>query len=103
MSKDELKTKKTIKKDDNSPAKSEKKSDKKADSKSVSKDKKKQPGKVKKYFKDLKSEFKKVVWPSKKQVINNSSVVLATVILIGVFVGLFDTGLGFLLKLILNK
>lgn len=48
MSKDELKTEK----------KSEKKSEK--TSKSSTKDTKKQPNKVAKYFKDLRSEFKKV-------------------------------------------
>lgn len=103
MSKEDLKTAKTVKKNNNTPAKSEKNSDKKTDSKSVKKDKKKQPGKVAKYFKDLRSEFKKVVWPTKKQTFNNTSVVLATVLLIGVFVGGFDALLGFLLKLILNK
>lgn len=29
------------------------------------------------FFKDLKSEFKKIVWPTKKQVMNNTGVVLA--------------------------
>lgn len=86
--------------------KSEKVSDKKKDktpAKSSGKNQKKQPNKVAKYFKDLKSEFKKVVWPTKKQVINNTMVVLVTIILIGVFVGAFDTLVGWLLKLVLNK
>jgi len=64
--------------------------------------KKKQPNKVVKYFKDLKSEFKKVVWPSKKKVINNTSVVLGSIVLMGIFVGLLDTGLFKLLQLILG-
>lgn len=64
--------------------------------------KKKQSGKVAKYFKDLKSEFKKVVWPSKKKVINNTSVVLGSIVLMGIFVGLLDTGLFKLLQLILG-
>ena len=33
---------------------------------------KKKPGKIRKWFKDLKIEFKKVVWPSKKTVANNT-------------------------------
>lgn len=71
--------------------------------KSTAKDsKKKQPGKVAKYFKDLNSEFKKVVWPSKKQVINNTSVVLGSIVLLGIFVGLLDTGLFKLLQVILG-
>lgn len=32
--------------------------------------------KVGRFFKDLRSEFKKIVWPTKKQVINNTGVVL---------------------------
>ena len=56
-----------------------------------------------KYFKDLKSEFKKVVWPTKKQVVNNTLVVIVFVLIIGVLVGAFDTLGGWLLKLVLNK
>ena len=51
---------------------------------------KKEPNKVAKWFKDLKIEFKKVVWPSKKTVINNTSVVLAVVVASAVLVGLLD-------------
>ena len=32
--------------------------------------------KIGRYFRDLRSEFKKIVWPSKKQIINNTVVVL---------------------------
>ena len=35
--------------------------------------------------KDMKGEIKKVVWPSKKQIINNTAVVLACCIIVGVF------------------
>ena len=40
-------------------------------------------GGIKKYFRDLKSEIKKVVWPSKEKVINNTGVVLAVVAMCG--------------------
>ena len=84
-------------------SKTTKKSEDKTSNKSKAKDsKKKQPNKVAKYFKDLKSEFKKVVWPSKKKVINNTSVVLGSIVLMGIFVGLLDTGLFKLLQLVLN-
>ena len=69
--------------------KSEKKKDK-TPAKSSAKNQKKQPNKVAKYFKDLKSEFKKVVWPTKKQVVNNTLVVIVFVLIIGVLVGAFD-------------
>ena len=38
-----------------------------------------------KFFKEVKSELKKVVWPSGKQVINNTLIVLALVILFTVW------------------
>lgn len=53
-----------------------------------------------KFFKDLVSEIKKVVWPTKKQVINNTLVVFAVMFVAGVFVALLDSGLTQLLKLI---
>ena len=50
-----------------------------------------------KFFKEDKSELKKVVWPSGKQVINNTLIVLALVILVGLFIygldSLFQFGL----------
>lgn len=52
---------------------------------------KKQSG-IAKWFKDLKSEFKKVVWPTKKTVFNNSVVVFVTMIVFAVFTFLLDTG-----------
>ena len=48
---------------------------------------------VKKFFKDFTGTCKKIVWPSGKQVIKNSLVVLATIIVIGAVVALFDFGL----------
>ena len=53
-------------------------------------------GKVAKYFRELKSELKKVVWPTPKQVLKNTLVVVCCVIAVGVFIWLFDAiaGLG---------
>lgn len=59
--------------------------------------------KVKKFFHDLKSEFNKVVWPTKKQVFNNTLVVLVTIIVFGVFLGLLDTGLLKALQFVVSK
>ncbi|MCI8775801.1 MAG: preprotein translocase subunit SecE [Oscillospiraceae bacterium] len=56
-------------------------------------DKSKKPNRIVKWFRDLKSEFKKVVWPGKKQVFNNTFVVVATVVICSAFVGAFDYGL----------
>lgn len=51
---------------------------------------KKSVSKVAKFFKEVKSEMKKVAWPSKKQVINNTLIVIAAVLVIGVFIWLLD-------------
>ena len=45
------------------------------------------------WFKDLSKEFKKVVWPDRKKVFNNTLVVLVVVIVGSVLVGLIDSGL----------
>lgn len=45
---------------------------------------------IAKYFRECKSEIKKVVWPSRKQVVNNTLVVIAAVILIGIFIWVLD-------------
>lgn len=50
----------------------------------------------------MKSELKKVVWPSGKQVLNNSLVVVACVVIVGLIVGLLDFGAGELLSLFLK-
>ncbi|MBQ9139653.1 MAG: preprotein translocase subunit SecE [Ruminococcus sp.] len=64
---------------------------------------KKKPGKIRKWFKDLRIEFKKVVWPSKKTVANNTSVVVGVVALAALFVGLLDTGFLELMSLIYKR
>ena len=59
--------------------------------------------KVAAYFRDLRSEFKKVTWPSKKQVFNNTLVVLVTIVLGGIVVWGLDSLFSFLIKLLLQK
>lgn len=54
---------------------------------------KKRPGfisRIGRFFKDLQGEAKKVVWPSKKQVINNTWVVIVTVCIAGLAIGGVD-------------
>ncbi len=55
------------------------------------------------FFRDLKSEIKKIVWPTKKQTINNTIVVLAVMLFVGVIVWLLDLGLGALVDLVLKN
>ena len=42
------------------------------------------------YFRELRSELKKVVWPTPKQVLKNTLIVAACVLVVGVFIWLFD-------------
>ncbi len=46
--------------------------------------------KVAKFFRELKSELKKVVWPTWAQVLKNSLTVVACVLVVGVFIWIFD-------------
>ena len=55
---------------------------------------------IKKFFADRKGEMKKIVWPSRKQVINNTGVVLAVMAAFAVVIGLFDWLLSLLISLL---
>lgn len=46
--------------------------------------------KVARFFKELKSEFKKIVWPTRKQVLKNTGVVLVFMAIAAVVVWLVD-------------
>ncbi len=58
---------------------------------------------VVKYFKDARSEFKKVVWPAKKQVINNTVVVVVSMVVSGIAIWGIDSVFMLLIKLMLGK
>lgn len=45
---------------------------------------------IKKYFRELRSELKKVVWPTPKQVLKNTAIVIGCVVAVGVFIWVFD-------------
>ena len=48
---------------------------------------------IKKFWKDFTGTVKKVVWPSKTQVLKSSAVVLASIIVVGLVIWGFDQGL----------
>ncbi|MDO4618779.1 MAG: preprotein translocase subunit SecE [Clostridia bacterium] len=50
------------------------------------------------FFKDYKSEVKKIVWPGIKDVVKNTLIVLVMCLLVGAFIWLLDFGLGNLVK-----
>ena len=55
------------------------------------------------FFKDLKGEMKKIVWPSKKQIINNTAVVIAVVAVSSLVVGGFVYLLNLLIGLFMTR
>jgi preprotein translocase subunit SecE len=55
--------------------------------------------KIMDFFTDVKLELKKVVFPTKKEVIGSTWVVIVTVLIAAFFLGLVDTGLGRLMTL----
>ena len=56
--------------------------------------------KISRFFKDLKGEMKKIVWPGKKQIINNTGIVIAAVVVCSLVVGGFDYLLNLLIGLL---
>ena len=60
------------------------------------------PKRIVRYFKDYKSEIKKIVWPGWKDVAKNTFIVLAICLIIGAFIWVVDFGLAKLLELILG-
>ena len=54
------------------------------------------------FFKDYKSEIKKIVWPGIKDVVKNTLIVLIMCLIVGAFIWLLDFGLGKLLEVILG-
>ena len=59
-------------------------------------------GRIVKFFRDTKSELKKVVWPSKKDVRNNTLIVLAVVAITVVALVILDTVFGGVMRLIIG-
>lgn len=59
-------------------------------------------GSIARYFRDLKLEIKKIVWPTSKEASKNTGIVLAAIILIGLFVFGLDSALGALFGAIMR-
>ena len=56
-------------------------------------EKKSKPGffaKVSRWLRELKSELKKVQWPTGKQTMNNTVIVISCVAVVGAFIWVFD-------------
>ncbi len=55
-----------------------------------------------KFFRDSVAEVKKVVWPSKKQVLNNTAVVLVVCIISGAALFAVDSVFALLMRLVIG-
>jgi len=55
--------------------------------------------KIAEFFEEVKLELKKVVFPTKKEVIGSTWVVITTVLIAAFFLGMVDLGLGNLMTL----
>ena len=54
------------------------------------------------WFREMKSELKKVVWPTKQTVLKNTGTVLLCSLAIGVCIWIFDGVAGLFVKTLLN-
>lgn len=54
------------------------------------KNKKAKSGRISRWFREMLSELRKVVWPTPKQTLNNTLVVVVMVIMVGIVIGVFD-------------
>ena len=52
------------------------------------------------FFKNLKLEFKKIIWPDTKDVAKKTLLIIVVTIILGVLIKLLDTGIQALLSLI---
>lgn len=57
---------------------------------------------LKSYFVETKSELKKVTWPSKDQMKQNTTVIIVFLIMIGLFLFVFDVAFSKLFSLLTN-
>ena len=60
------------------------------------------PKRIANAFKNMVAELKKVAWPSKKDLVNYSLVVIGFVVVLAVIVGLLDTASSSLVKLLIQ-
>ena len=58
--------------------------------------------KVKEFFREVKIEIKKVVYPSRDELIGSTWVVIITAVVISIFLGIVDLGLTRLVKIALR-
>ena len=58
---------------------------------------------AKQFLREVRTELKKVTWPSRKDALSGTAVVLVAVFIIAIFLGVVDSGLSNLIKELLKK
>jgi len=58
---------------------------------------------AKQFLREVKTELKKVTWPSRKDTLSGTLVVLVAVFIIAMFLGIVDSGLSNLIKELLKR
>ena len=62
----------------------------------------KKPGRIKEYFKGVKNELKKVIWPTREETVKYTGIVLAVCAAFALLFWLLDTGFLFILQQVLK-
>ena len=52
---------------------------------------------IARWFRETRSELRKVVWPTRKQLINNTGIVIVAVIIVGAAMSVMDWGFQFVI------
>ena len=58
---------------------------------------------AKQFLREVRTELKKVTWPSRKDTLSGTLVVLVAVFIIATFLGIVDSGLSNLIKALLKR
>ena len=57
---------------------------------------------VARYLKEVRSEMSKVIWPTREQTVNLTSIVLAVMVIMSIFLGVLDYIFGGLIQLLIS-
>ena len=58
---------------------------------------------AKQFLREVRTELKKVTWPSRKDTLSGTLVVLVAVLIIAIFLGIVDSGLSNIIKELLKR
>jgi len=57
---------------------------------------------VRRFLKEARAELRKVTWPTPKEALASTSVVIVVVIIVSIFLGIVDLGLTRIIRLVLS-